>query len=513
MNDHIHYCIQSEPTRNPTRSPVAKGVAPTNAPSTTFSPSSTFRPSDTFAPTNPPTTTLQPSVTFFPSDTFAPTNYSEDTIIIEPIAAVPTWSPTATHLPTSTWVPTDTFAPTNVRVDAVQPIEDDNDGDDDDDDDYYSEDMIILDNGVINNDNNDVSSSSPDVEGDAPNVTTCKDTIGVFGKTREKNQEYFVKCSDIETSDHESCQDTYTEISDTKNEFYKPVRLECPESCAIWECGYSKNPRMPVDGGDIANIVGSTGNGIANSGGLNKDGDAPVLNDIFEKGNGDDGIVPTTLDDIIKGGTTKTSSPFVVGQLKRILLMGMVTFIVMFSVCAIINYIRNRRSRRRSGSAEEFAPGNDTIFNDENTVTIDVDNDEGYHDEEFFVQYENDNDNGNINNDERSTLYRDEVSALNGLSCDDDDDIITPRISNGRETATMSLGSGANEWVSPTSSFLHDNDGFEASGTNGLGSPTLSPPDNGLGSPTLSLQDNNSNLFDNDDDGNKNDAILTSTFV
>ena len=46
------------------------------------------------------------------------------------------------------------------------------------------------------------------MEGDAPKVTTCKDTIGVFGKTREKNDEYFVKCSDIETSDHESCQDT-----------------------------------------------------------------------------------------------------------------------------------------------------------------------------------------------------------------------------------------------------------------------------------------------------------------
>merc|ERR1711865_58580 len=107
----------------------------------------------------------------------------------------------------------------------------------------------------------------------------------------------------------------------------------------------------------------------------------------------------------------------------------------------------------------------------------------------------NANDNDNINNDERSTLYRDEISALNGLSCDDGDDIITTRISNGRETATMSLGSGANEWVSPTSSFLH-----EALGTNGLGSPTLSLPDN------------NSNLFDNDDDGNKNDAILTSTF-
>ena len=30
---------------------------------------------------------------------------------------------------------------------------------------------------------------------------------------------------------------------------------------------------------------------------------------------------------------------------------------------------------------------------------------------------------------------------------------------------------------------------------------------------STSLQDNNSNLFDNDDDGNKNDAILTSTFV
>ena len=281
MYYYIHYFIQSEPTRNPTRSPVAKGVEPTNAPTTTFRPSVTFRPSDTFAPTNAPTTTFQPSVTFRPSDTFAPTKVQVDAV--KPIAAVPTGSPTVTYLPSATWTPTDT-----------EPIAD-----------YYSEDMIIIDNGVINNDNNDVSSSSPDVEGDAPNVTTCKDTIGVFGKTREKNHEYYVKCSDIETSDHESCQDTYTEISDTKNEFYKPVRLECPESCAIWECGYSKNPLMPVDGGDTANIVGSTGNGIANSGGLIKDGDAPVLNDIFEKGKGDDGIAPITLDDIIKGGTTK----------------------------------------------------------------------------------------------------------------------------------------------------------------------------------------------------------------